>query len=178
MRDGVWNHQPHDCLLNRLFRRRSKKTSKLRVTSLCVGISPGTGEFLAQMASNAVYVTIWWRHHVLLHWSDYSFSLSRWYSPLDIGLCDRKLILSFVSKVAVVIPAKDKFILEWRHNECDGVSTHQPYDYFLSRLFVRRLKKTSKLRVTGLCCKGSVTKKIFPFDDVIMRPGDVLSMNG
>ena len=39
-RDGVSNHQPHDCLLNRLFRRRSKKTSKLRVTGLCVGNSP------------------------------------------------------------------------------------------------------------------------------------------
>ena len=25
-RDGVSNHQPHDCLLNRLFRHRSKKT--------------------------------------------------------------------------------------------------------------------------------------------------------
>ena len=34
-RDSVSNHQPHDCLLNRLFRRRSKKTSKLRVTDLC-----------------------------------------------------------------------------------------------------------------------------------------------
>ena len=30
--------QPHDCLLNRLFRRRSKKTSRLRVTGLCMGI--------------------------------------------------------------------------------------------------------------------------------------------
>ena len=40
--DSVSNHQPHDCLLNRLFRRRSKKTSKLRVTGLCVGNSPGT----------------------------------------------------------------------------------------------------------------------------------------
>ena len=63
-RDGGLNHQPHDCLLNRLFRRRSKKTSKLRVTGLCVGNSPGTGEFLAQMASNAETVSIWWRHHV------------------------------------------------------------------------------------------------------------------
>ena len=36
--DGVSNHQPHDCLLNRLFRRRSQKTSELRVTGLCVGI--------------------------------------------------------------------------------------------------------------------------------------------
>ena len=35
---GVSNHQPHGCLLNRLLRRRSKKTSKLRVTGLCVGI--------------------------------------------------------------------------------------------------------------------------------------------
>ena len=47
------NHQPHHCLLNRLFGRRSKKTSKLRVTGLCAGNSPGTGEFPAQMASNA-----------------------------------------------------------------------------------------------------------------------------
>ena len=62
-RDGVSNHQPHDCLLIRLFGSRSKKTSKLRVTGLCVGNSPGTGEFPAQMASNAENVSIWWRHH-------------------------------------------------------------------------------------------------------------------
>ena len=42
-RDGVSSHRPYDCLLNRLFRRRSKKTSKLRVTGLCEGNSPGTG---------------------------------------------------------------------------------------------------------------------------------------
>ena len=46
--DGVSNHQPHDCLLNRLFRRRSKKTSKRRVAGLCAGNSPVTGEFPAQ----------------------------------------------------------------------------------------------------------------------------------
>ena len=62
-RDSVSNHQPHDCLRNRLFRRRSKKTSNLRVTGLCVWNSPGTGEF-AQMASNAENVSIWWHHHV------------------------------------------------------------------------------------------------------------------
>ena len=58
-RDGVSNHQPHDCLLNRLFRRRLKETSKLRVTGLCAGNSPVTGEFPAQMASNAESVSIW-----------------------------------------------------------------------------------------------------------------------
>ena len=64
-RDSVSNRQPHNGLLNRLFRRRSKKTSKLRVTGLCVGNSPGTGEFPAQMASKAENVSIWWRHHGL-----------------------------------------------------------------------------------------------------------------
>ena len=44
-------------------RHRSKKTSKLRVTSLCEGNSPVTGEFPAQRASNAENVPIWWRHH-------------------------------------------------------------------------------------------------------------------
>ena len=60
---SVLNHQPRDCLLNRLFRRRSKKTSKLRVTGPCAGNSPGTGEFPAQMASYAENVSNWWRHH-------------------------------------------------------------------------------------------------------------------
>ena len=61
--DSVSSHQPHDCLLNRLFSRRSKKISKLRVTGLCAGNSPETGEFSAQMVSNAENVPIWWRHH-------------------------------------------------------------------------------------------------------------------
>ena len=64
--DSVSNHQPHDCLLNRLFRCRSKKTSKLRITGLCAGNSPGTSEFPSQMASNEENVTIWWRHHAML----------------------------------------------------------------------------------------------------------------
>ena len=44
-------------------RRSSTKTSKLRVTGLCGGNSPVTGEFPAQMASNAKKISIWWRHH-------------------------------------------------------------------------------------------------------------------
>ena len=60
--DSVSNHQPHYCLPNRLFRCRSKKTWKLRVTGLCVGNSSVTGEFTTQKASNAENVSIWWRH--------------------------------------------------------------------------------------------------------------------
>ena len=59
----------HDRLLNRSFRRRSKeKTSKLRATGLCVGKIPVTGEFPAQMATNAENVSIWWRHYALETW--------------------------------------------------------------------------------------------------------------
>ena len=71
-RDGVSNHQPHGCLLNRSFRRRPNKTSKLRLTGFCVGNSPVTGEFPAQMASYAENVSIWRRPHdaenVLMSW--------------------------------------------------------------------------------------------------------------
>ena len=72
--------------------------------------------------------------------------------------------------------------LLWRHNGHDGVSNHQPRGCLLNRLFIRRSKKTSKLRVTGLCVgnspgpvnsphKGPVTRKMFPFDDFIMCRG-------
>ena len=53
---GVSDHLRIDCLLSRLFKRRSNKISKLRVTGLCE-------EFPAQRASNAETDSIWWRHH-------------------------------------------------------------------------------------------------------------------
>ena len=40
-RYGRPNHRRVDCLFNRLFRRRLQKKSKLRVTVLCEGNSPG-----------------------------------------------------------------------------------------------------------------------------------------
>ena len=82
-RDGVANHQPHDCLLDRLFRRRSNKISKLRVTGLCEENSPGTGEFSAQKASNAANVSIWW-HHLYAH-SYWLHSQPLWRSSIDIS---------------------------------------------------------------------------------------------
>ena len=70
--------------------------------------------------------------------------------------------------------------LQWTHNDHSGVSNHQSHGCLLNRLFRRRSKKTSKLRVTGHCAgnslgpvnsphKGPVTRKIVPFDDVIMN---------
>ena len=82
-RNGVSNNHPHHCLLNRLFRGRSKKIWKLRVTGLCAGNSSVIGEFPAQMGSDAENVSIWWRHHAsckynhpkagapTVHWEQY-----------------------------------------------------------------------------------------------------------
>ena len=67
-RDGVSHHRRLDCLLNGLFRRRSKKTSKLRVTGLCEPNSSVTGEFPAQRASNATNVSIWWSDQGVSSW--------------------------------------------------------------------------------------------------------------
>ena len=90
-RDSVSNHQPHHCLLNSLFRCSSKKTSKLRITGLCVGNSPGTSEFPTQMASNAENVSIWWRHHGSIARNIYDY----WFH-YEISMCHGMILLSAV----------------------------------------------------------------------------------
>ena len=62
--DGASNHRCLDCLLIRLFRRRSNKASKLRVIGLCEGNPTATGGVPSQRASNVENVPIWRRHHV------------------------------------------------------------------------------------------------------------------
>ena len=82
-RDGASNHRRIECLLNRLFRHKSKKIPKLRVTSLCEENSPLTGEFPTQRTSYVENVSIWWRNHdsliafhpTLNDWSTYSSML-------------------------------------------------------------------------------------------------------
>ena len=68
-RDSVSNYQRLNCLLKRLFRFRSKKTSKLRVTGLCERNPPVAGGFPSQRASNAENASILWRHHGNPRWS-------------------------------------------------------------------------------------------------------------
>ena len=62
-RDSGSNHQPHDCLLNRLFRRKSKKISELRVIGLCEGNSPGPVN-----SPHKSQVTRKWFHLMTLSW--------------------------------------------------------------------------------------------------------------
>ena len=95
-RDSVSNHQPHECLLNRSSRCRLKKTSKLRVTGLCAGNSPETGEFPAQMASNTENVFIWWRHNERMPYSSIDWTVyfvCYMICALLIVICDQQKII-------------------------------------------------------------------------------------
>ena len=92
---------------------------------------------------------------------------------------NRKQVEATINQIHV-----DKYALQWRHNGLDGVSNHQHHHCLLNLVFRRRSKKTSKLRVTGLCAGNSpgnssvtgefpaqkpITLKMFPFDEVIMK---------
>ena len=52
--------------------------------------------------------------------------------------------------------------LQWRHNEYDGVSNHQPHDCLHNGLLRRTTKKAPKLRITGLCEGNSPVAGEFP----------------
>ena len=86
------------------------------------------------------------------------------------------LSLGIINLLGPCQPFITQSSLQWRHNGHDGVSNNQPHDCSLNRLFMRRSKETSKLRITGLCDrlpvnsrqKWPVTRKMFPFDDIIM----------
>ena len=69
------------------------------------------------------------------------------------------------------------FQLQWRHNGCDWISNHQPHDCLLSVYSVAHQRKhqssASLAFVRGIHRwpvnsphKWSVTRKMFPFDDV------------
>ena len=84
--DGISNHWLLGCLLNHLFRCRSKKTSMLCVTGLCERNPLLTGGFPSQRFSNMENVSIWRSHHVIFHsiaLLEHSLTLRMlWYFPI------------------------------------------------------------------------------------------------
>ena len=90
--DGVSNHQPRHCLLDRFFRHRSNKTLKISVTGLCEGNSPVTAELPVQKSSNAENVCIWWRHHAQA-WNVCMFL--GMYCYCGLWWCPRALLLHY-----------------------------------------------------------------------------------
>ena len=81
---SISNHQPHDCLLNRLFRRRSKKTSKIHVTGLCAVNSP------------AENVSIWRRHHGIRYLHINSLS------PMRFSCYRKGIIFKLISGIDIM----------------------------------------------------------------------------
>ena len=64
--DGVSNHQPHDCLLNGLFKAQIKENIKApRHWPFCRKFT-GNRWITRTMANNAENVSIEWRHHELI----------------------------------------------------------------------------------------------------------------
>ena len=104
---------------------------------------------------------IWWDHYVWSHGRNCQIKVR----------CDIDMLFALLTPLS----------LQWRHNGQDGVSNHQPHDCLLNGFFLRRSKKTSKFRVTGLCGEFTGHRWIprrktsnaenFPFDDVIMVRG-------
>ena len=89
----------------------------------------------------------------------------------------RKFVLwnCLIKVMAGAIPGTSQiFSLQWRHNEHNGISNHQPRYCLLKCLFRHKSKETSKLHVTegnslvNSPHKGPVMQKMFPFDDIIM----------
>ena len=152
--DGVSNHQPHIGLLNRLFRRRSKKTSKLCVTGLCVGNSPGpvNSPQRASYAENRGRIQ----------------DLKLGVALMRGGGCYWKNIVYICFKYDYAITYMsntilfNRFLLQW---------------YLLSPLIQYYNKKNliwKNFRGGARPVRPLLTRpwKMFPFDDVIMVEGD------
>ena len=93
------------------------------------------------------------------------------------GTLDNKHCLPDNLILLVISHWVPNYPLQWCHNEHHWIPNQQPCECLLNRLFRCRSKKTSRHRVTGLCAGNSpvnsphkwpVTRKMFPFDDVIM----------
>ena len=87
-RHGVLYHEYLDCFVNRLFRHKSKKISKLYITGLCGGGGgggggnpPETGVFNSQGASNTEHISSWLRHRVFM---TISIHLRNYFSALSL----------------------------------------------------------------------------------------------
>ena len=77
----------------------------------------------------------------------------------------------------------DRTTLRWRHNERDSVSNHQPHDCLLNRLFKEIIKAPRHWPLCGeftgdRWIQWPVTRKMFPFDDVIMSYEDLTYRKG
>ena len=120
-------------------------------------------DFLAQNVTH-VYVI---QTYINKNNCGYHITIPRWLVAVHWSICFSTLVDYLRCGPLVHIIYSISHALKWCHNERDGVSNHQPYDCLLNCLFRRRSKKTSKLRVSGLCEGNSpVTSLIYDIKEV------------
>ena len=157
----------------------SKKTSKLFVTGLCTGNSLVTGEFPAQMASNAENVSIWWGHHdnTYIQRQTRTCGHHLWIKLRNLSIVSHPVLITVgivksrrwnncrligMGTVMLCRMTLNIFRCVFSHYSDHGVSNHRCLDCLLNRLFGCRSKKTSKLRVTGFREGNSPVISKFP----------------
>ena len=117
-----------------------------------------------------------WRKAVavplLIQWSYCSLGLSHWYGLTAV---------LYLNRNSYTHTWKDT--LQWHHNKRDGISNHRHLACVLNHLFrasadQRKHQSSASLaivrwihwRPVNYPHKGPVTRKMFPFDDIIMQP--------
>ena len=161
-RPGVSSFRRFDRLFNHFFRQISKKRSKPALLALCAGNPPVTGGF------------------------PHKGPVTRKPFPYDDVIMMRRAeqngFLAPTHRIVVSGMAPGRY--DWFHY-IDVIMTTMASQITsltvaIQPFFQTQIKKKSKLRVTGLCVgispgpvnsphKGPVTRKMFPFDDVIMH---------
>ena len=133
-----------------------------RLTMLAATVCTKTGTNASSRRDNSLHLT---------NWDNTGCSKFKHFSSQNIGwvfdivsiqtkprveLSPNELdSLSASIAVLHVYCVDNKIALQWRHNEHDGVSNHQRLYNLLNCWFKHRSKKTSTLRVTGLCAGNS-----------------------
>ena len=131
--DGISKHRRLNCLLHHLIRCRSKKISKLCFTGLCEENKLLTSGFHSQRASNVENVSIWWCHHV------------------EFYLCSCCAVCSIMwywannrQHIAHLRGWDMVCLLQWHHNECDGITNHWHLHCLLNHLLQAQIKENIK----------------------------------
>ena len=158
---GVSNHQPHLGLLNRLSRRRSKRTSKLRVTGLCEGKSSVAGELIQTTWDQYQYdefitwkrfphrwpfvrVSVFYKKmYYWVHWLWYHHDIGIQWTWLEI-IIHGSVITTSLTNSHIHLCTAILIITDMSH-ERYGASNHRQLECFFKSLLGITSKNMSKL---------------------------------
>ena len=111
----------------------------LRVTGLCPGNSPVTGEFPVQRGSNTEKVPIWWRHHVKEEYNTGYWECIILYTIRN-GACDASVHVIYMDKTTWwYLATNDYKRVSSRGNFCSCVRHNDDAEMLAFRMNIERL---------------------------------------